>query len=171
MLKPSEVPQHAKRKEDENIRFRTYLKCHADETTLDAQFLRLHNELFADYDCSQCRNCCKLYHGFIPKEELEQAAAGLNLTREQLIADYLNPDEFTGDYETKHMPCDFLTSDGSCLLGDARPENCREYPYTNAPDRLASLYGVLEAVEVCPVAYEIWERLKQEYGFRTGRRR
>jgi len=27
----------------------------------------------------------------------------------------------------------------------------------------------LEAVEVCPVAFEIYERLKMEYGFRSKR--
>jgi hypothetical protein len=32
--------------------------------------------------------------------------------------------------------------------------------------RLESLYSILDAVEVCPVAFEIFERLKQEYHFR-----
>lgn len=44
---------------------------------------------------------------------------------------------------------------------------CKKYPYTNQPERLWSLYSVLEAVEVCPVAFEIFERLKSEYGFKT----
>ena len=39
----------------------------------------------------------------------------------------------------------------------------KKYPYTDQPKRLSSLYSVLEAVEVCPVAFEIYERLKEEY--------
>lgn len=60
MINPDEVKSEAKKKENENFKFRTFLKCHADEDKLDRQFLRLHKELFADYDCSKCRNCtCK----------------------------------------------------------------------------------------------------------------
>lgn len=57
------------------------------------------------------------------------------------------------------------------MLGENCPEDCRNYPYTDQPNRLGSLYGMLGAVEVCPVAYEIWERLKQEYRFGNGRKR
>ena len=41
MIKPEDVAGQAKRKENENIRFRSYLKNHADEETLDRQFLEL----------------------------------------------------------------------------------------------------------------------------------
>lgn len=170
MTTPETVPKFAKQKEKENIRFRSYLKSHADEKTLDRQFHRLHTELFDGYDCSKCRNCCKMYRGTIPASDLEKAAVGLNLSKEQLIDTFLERNEITGEYETKHMPCDFLTRDGACMLGDNRPDNCRDYPYTNRPERLESLYGVLGAVEVCPVACEIWERLKREYNFFGGRR-
>lgn len=67
------------------------------------------------------------------------------------------------------MPCDFLEEDGSCKLGECKPENCKKFPYTNQPERISSLYGVLEVVEVCPVAFEIYERLKEEYGFKYRR--
>lgn len=72
-------------------------------------------------------------------------------------------------YVTKHHPCDFLKKDGNCKLGEYKPENCRKYPYTDQPERLHSLYSVLETVEVCPIAFEIYERLKKEYGFRYRR--
>ncbi len=75
MLKPQQVKTEAQKKEEENLRFRTYLKYHADEKKLDRQFAQLHKELFADYDCSQCRNCCKMYAGSIPREDLEKDAS------------------------------------------------------------------------------------------------
>lgn len=169
MIPPRKVRFESEKKEKENIKFRTYLKIHADEEELDQQFLRLHNELFADYDCSKCRNCCKMYCGTIPAEDLERDAEYLNLSKEEFIDAYLKTSEDTGGYDTKHTPCDFLEKDGGCKLGDCKPENCKKYPYTNQPERLESLYSVLDAVSVCPVAFEIYERLKREYGFK-GRR-
>ena len=46
-------------------------------------------------------------------------------------------------------------------------KSCKKYPYTDQPERLQSLYSVLSAVEVCPVAFEIYERLKKEYHFKN----
>ena len=166
MIVPRKVKFEAKKKENENLEFRTFLKCHADETELDKQFKRLHDELFSNYDCSRCRNCCKMYYGSIPSEDLERDAEFLNLTKEQFVERYLIKNEVEDTYETKNKPCDCLQEDGNCKLGECRPESCKKYPYTDQPDRLQSLYSVLNAVEVCPVAFEIYERLKKEYGFR-----
>ena len=166
MIAPRKVKFEAKKKENENLRFRTFLKCNAEEETLDKQFKALHKELFADYDCSRCRNCCKMYCGAIPEEDIDKDAEHLGMKREKFIEQYLIRDESRDSYKTQNVPCDFLKEDGECALGECRPENCKKYPYTNEPERLYSLYSVLEAVEVCPVAFEIYERLKQEYHFK-----
>ena len=34
------------------------------------------------------------------------------------------------------------------------------HPYTDQPERLSSLLSVLDVIEICPVAFEIFERLK-----------
>lgn len=62
MLQPDEVKVEARKIEEENYKFRTYLKIYADEEELDWQFLQMHKELFEGYDCSQCRNCCRMYN-------------------------------------------------------------------------------------------------------------
>ena len=116
MLPPRKVKFEAGKKENENLEFRTFLKCNADEKELDQQFVKLHNELFAEYDCSRCRNCCKMYHGSIPAEDLERDAEYLGVTREQFTDCYLEYNEVEENYETKHKPCDFLLEDGSCKL-------------------------------------------------------
>lgn len=43
MMHPDKVKEEAKKRENENFKFCTFLKCHADEDELDSQFLRLHN--------------------------------------------------------------------------------------------------------------------------------
>lgn len=166
MIQPDKVKAEAKKKEDENYKFRSYLKMHADEKELDRQFFRLHKELFADYDCSKCRNCCKMYRGSIPEGDVEQDAEYLRITPEQFVDFFLEKEECGIDYNTKHKPCDFLQEDGNCKLGDCKPESCKKYPYTNQPDRLGSLLGMLNSVEVCPVVFEMFERLKKEYHFK-----
>ena len=76
-----------------------------------------------------------------------------------------NPAECT--YETKKCPCDFWDSKtGECLLGDCKPESCKKYPYTDQPDRIGSLLSIIDNASICPVVYEILERLKEEYHFR-----
>lgn len=169
MIQPDKVKAEAREKEDENFKFRSYLKNHADEDELDRQFLNLHKELFADYDCSKCRNCCKMYKGSIPAEDIDRDARYLGITSEEFIATYLEKEEYDMNYQTKHKPCDFLQEDGNCKLGDCKPDSCKKYPYTDQPERLSSLLSVLDVIEVCPVAFEIFERLKKEYRFKIYR--
>lgn len=110
-----------------------------------------------------------MYYGAIPQEDLEADASYLGMSKEEFIAEYLKEKPVDGRYTTQHNPCDFLDVNGFCKLGERRPESCKKFPYTDQPERLQSLYSVLEAVEVCPVAFEIYERLKKEYGFRYKR--
>jgi len=51
MIEPSRIKETARRYEDENFRFRTFLKNRADPDELDRQFAELHNELFLRF-CS-----------------------------------------------------------------------------------------------------------------------
>ena len=55
MIKPAQIEQEAKKKENENIKFRSFLKNHANEEKLDQDFAWLHKELFSGYDCSKSR--------------------------------------------------------------------------------------------------------------------
>ena len=170
MLAPRKVKFEAKKKLNENLAFRTFLKCNANEESLDRQFNELHEELFGKYDCSRCRNCCKMYSGSFSMEEMKKGAVYFNMTEKEFVDTYLmRKDESENEFQTQHIPCDFLNQDGSCKLGDCKPENCKKYPYTNQPERLHSLYSVLEVVEVCPVAFEIYERLKKMYCFYESR--
>ena len=164
MIGPNEVAAAAARKEKENYAFRTYLKIHASPEKLDRQFHRLHKELFAQCDCNACRNCCKEFRGGLDESDLPACAEKLSMTPEAFKAQFLQQGE-SGTYETIHMPCDFLQDDGSCLLGELIPENCVDYPFTAKPDRIGSLYGIIENAAVCPVVYEILEALKKEYRF------
>ena len=168
MLSPRKLHFYAKKNEGANFRFRTWLKGHADPDELDQKFYRLHQELFATYDCSRCRNCCKQYPGFIPEREVARDADALHISAEEFRKRYLQDvmDVEEQAYCTKHTPCDFFQENGNCLLGDCKPDTCKKYPFTDQPDRMGSLLSFLDIISVCPVAYEILERLKEEYRFK-----
>ena len=123
---PHNIGYYAYQKSNENFAFRLFLKEHADEKALDAQFAALHRELFDSYDCAGCRNCCKKYF---------------------------------------EQPCRHLTDDQLCDLGDQMPEDCKLYPYTDQPRRLSSMLNTIDIASVCPVVYEMLERLKEMYEF------
>ena len=164
MIEPSMMKEIAPQYSDENFKFRRFLKNRADSDKLDTQFAALHNELFAAYDCCQCHNCCERYSVELTDEDVERIAAFLGLGKDVFLQEYAGD---TGDGCEIKPPCPFLEPDGKCRVQPCKPEECRGYPYTDQPDRLGSLYGVMEFAEVCPVVFEIVQRLKEIYRFRS----
>jgi Fe-S-cluster containining protein len=164
MIKPSEIKAVSERFREENYKFRTYLKNRADSDELDENFLYLHNELFADYDCDQCNNCCKEYTTVFEDEEIQAASRLLGMSEADFVSAYLT--ETDEGSETKEKPCVFLCEDGKCRIEQCMPSSCRDFPFTDRPDRLSSMLGVVEFAEACPVVFEILQRLKKIYRFR-----
>ena len=171
MVKPTEVKDKAQRLEEQNYKFRVFLKNRADDDELDAQFLELHNELFADYDCCKCGNCCRSFSIILDNDEIKRISAFLGLMENDFIVEYLTDadPEDEKPYKFKTNPCKFLGDDGRCRIQDCKPDVCKGFPYTDQPDRLSSMYGVIANAEVCPIVFEILERLKVMYRFKNNR--
>lgn len=168
MIEPSKVKEAFKRVENENYAFRAYLKNHADMDELDQQFFKLHNEMFLNYDCSKCRNCCKEYSACFEEHELEQVAAYLKMKETEFRDKYIK--ENFGEFQLNARPCCFLKEDGGCQIEVCKPASCRDYPFTDKPERLFSLYSILDSASICPVVFEMLERLKQIYRFKRRKR-
>lgn len=163
MIAPMKIRAAARAREDENLKFRSFLKNRADADELDRHFLELHNKLFARYDCCKCANCCRNYDTLVQEEEIAPIAEYLGLPEQRFIDEYII--KTRNGYEIEG-PCRFLNGDGKCAIQECKPEVCRDFPHTDKPGRLWSLYGVLEYAETCPVVYEILECLKDIYGFK-----
>jgi Fe-S-cluster containining protein len=157
-----------------NWEFRTFLKGCADDDELDAQFLALHNELFAHYDCCRCANCCRAYKILLNDTDIARISAHLGMYETEFHNKYLesyeNDDEGHTQYVLKEKPCCFLAEDGRCRIQAVKPAVCAGYPFTNKPNRLCSMMGVIEFAETCPIVFEILERLKATYQFRPKKR-
>ena len=167
MIEPAKIKDAAQRVEDENMRFRSFLKNHADEEELDAHFLKLHNELFSSYDCRKCGNCCRDYDTTVLRHEIDSIASHLGLAKQDFINKHLSQ---TDEGLEIKAPCCFLNENGECAVYECRPEVCRDFPHTDKPERLWSLLSVMGTAEICPVVFEIVKRLKTIYRFKRGRR-
>ena len=110
-----------------------------------------------------------MYKGSISTEDIDRDAQCLGVTLEQFIISYLEKDEYGLNYQAKHKPCDFLQEDGKCKLRDCKLDSCKKYPYIDQPERQSSFLSILDTIDICLVAFEIFERLKKEYGFRMRR--
>jgi Fe-S-cluster containining protein len=78
-----------------------------------------------------------------------------------------NDDDGNEQYMLRTDPCVFLQEDGRCQIHSCKPDSCKGYPYTDRPERLFRLISVIEFARTCPVVFEILERLKAQYRFRS----
>lgn len=163
MLTPRQVYRAGKKTESKNLEFRRFLKANVSEEELDQHFKDLHEELFSQYDCRECRNCCYDYCAVFEEDEVVAAADYLDMEIGSFKEEYL--EEVHGRYETRSEPCDFLTKEGDCMLEGCKPGSCDGFPFTDQPGRLWSLMTIMEYAKICPVVHEMVERLKEIYGF------
>jgi len=166
VIDPSRISAAAQKKEKENYKFRAFLKNNADYDELDKHFLELHNELFSGYDCCKCNNCCRGYSTVVQMDDVSGIAPFLGMSEQEFIDKHLI--QSADGFEIK-APCPFLKESGECAIQECKPSVCRDFPHTDKPDRLGSLLSVLSSAEICPVVFEILERLKERYRFRARR--
>ena len=162
MIEPSKLYTAARKKEKENAKFRVFLKNRAEADELDAHFLKLHQEIFAEYDCCKCTHCCLVYTLDLRESEVDAISAYLGMSVPAFSETYLVPSSAAYRIE---CPCPFLLEDGKCKVQECKPAVCRDFPNTHKPNRLAHLLNILSITQECPVVYEIVERLKEIYQF------
>jgi len=85
VINPSKIKEVYKKFADQNEKFRIFLKKNAIDYELDAHFARLHNEIFAGYDCCECTNCCKLYDILVDKNDIKTISQHLGLSENDFI--------------------------------------------------------------------------------------
>lgn len=124
--------------------------------------VQLHHEaVFDEIDCLTCANCCKSISPAVTDVDIDRLAKHLRRKPSELVTDYFRLDG-DGDYVFRTQPCPFLMPDNYCMVYDARPKACREYPHTDRR-RFAQLLSLSRLnVSVCPAVHEIFERLRLE---------
>jgi Fe-S-cluster containining protein len=133
---------------------------------LDTTVSLLHEKAFEKIDCLSCANCCKTLGPRITDHDINKMAKHLKLKPGKLIEQFLKIDE-DGDYVFKEMPCPFLMPDHYCMIYEARPKACKEYPHTDRKRFYQALDITLKNMETCPAVMEVVEGLILKYESRS----
>ena len=122
---------------------------------------QLHDKVSDQFDCLTCANCCKSIGPRITDKDIERIAHKLKMKEVDFIARYLRIEDDQW-YIFKESPCPFLLPDNYCLIYEFRPKACREYPHTDRRRFYQLLDLTMLNRELCPIVYEVVERLKKE---------
>jgi Fe-S-cluster containining protein len=134
----------------EDYAFHAWLKNYAPDD-IDDVVKALSQKYFALIDCKECANCCRVLELEFTEPELHTIAKSM----EQSI------DEFKKRFVVEGVvkPCPALTGN-LCSIYEGRPDVCRTYPHFEKPDFIWRLYGVLDSIGICPIAFNAFEELK-----------
>jgi hypothetical protein len=163
-----QIRKQAERKQDENSRFRLFLKskCNVEPDEIDSRVFAATRRVWAGIDCTKCANCCREVKPGFSEEEVDRLARRLAMTRQQFIEAYLERSETDRDtpWTTRTTPCPFLQGN-LCSVYEDRPGDCSGYPYLYKPDFILRTMGMMERTFTCPIVYEVLEELKKSLGF------
>ena len=151
-------------REDENYRFRSFLKG-KDPELVDRIVHRLHDEMIKKIDCRSCNNCCRAITPTLSVEDIEVLAGMENISPEEYKEKYCDLD-FFGDACLNTKPCRYLGENQCSIPMDKRPVKCRDFPYTGKDEFTSRLISIISFYGVCPIVFNLYERLKGEMGFR-----
>jgi len=158
------IAQAAEENDDENLKFRAFLKGHCSFSSeqMDELVHRSTREVAARIDCDKCRNCCGT-PPVIKENEIPALAAAMGVGEQEFMRQYVEEGPL-GDIVLVE-PCPFLREEdvnGRCSAGDAMPTACREYPFLMKSEFVARSLGVVQRYGECPIVYNVYERLKKE---------
>jgi len=158
------IKRIADRNENKNIRFRTFLKG-KDSKKLDSIVHRLNKEISSRIDCDQCGNCCMKMVPGVGDKEIDVFSKIENVSRDVFIEKYTEIDEYGDNRILKGIPCRYL-KDKKCSVSDDRPDACKSFPHLHKPHFNSRTLNMLQLYAICPIVFNVFERLKDEYRFR-----
>ena len=146
----------SKRKHKKDSVFQTLAKV--DAKTLDTEFANADAEVFAEYDCLTCANCCKTTGPLFVSADINRISKHLHMRPGSFTEKYLRIDE-DDDYVLQQVPCSFLLPDNRCSIYEVRPKACREYPHTHQKRQHSILQLTEKNVVICPAAQRIVQQV------------
>ncbi|MDA3926112.1 MAG: YkgJ family cysteine cluster protein [Kiritimatiellae bacterium] len=159
---PEVIAILAEQREDENLRFRTFLKgLDIEVEELDAIVHKIYKEVSAQINCEECRNCCKKLSPELSLDDIKSMASVFNLTEEEFQSKYLKQGEDESTFFFRDQPCPMLEGN-QCKVNDCRPADCRSFPHLHKSDFVFRLLGVVCNCSICPIVFHVYERLKAE---------
>ncbi len=125
----------------------------------------LNEEISSQIDCTECGNCCRTLRPPMRPQEIKKFCRELNI----LPGEFLNHYTETLPNEKfpflKGMPCPFLENN-RCLHYAIRPRVCAGYPFLDRKEFAFRLINVIRNYSICPIVYNVFERLKVQTGYK-----
>ena len=159
---PEAVARLAKEKEDENWRFRSFVK-HLSirrQRELDRLAEQFGGEAAAQIDCQTCAACCRSCHVPIDDAETERLAGRLSLPVLEFRQRHMEPDD-DREPALRRRAC----SGWEPLLGVRRPAGGLPGLSLHRRRDRAAHDRDHRARRECPIVFEMLERLKAAVGF------
>ncbi|MFO7978932.1 MAG: YkgJ family cysteine cluster protein [Bacteroidales bacterium] len=157
------IARTGRQKEEENFDFRSFLKGQ-DSDEVDQVVHRLHHEIASQIDCRQCGNCCKWLRPCVTRQEIETLSGIDHISSNDFVAQFIEEDD-EGIIFLKDMPCKYLKGT-VCSIYVHRPEDCKSYPHTHKPGFTSRTLSVIDNYEICPIVFNLFERLKEELNYK-----
>jgi Fe-S-cluster containining protein len=120
-----------------------------------------YEEIRKEINCCACGHCCHVMSPRLIGKDLKRLADYLTISRNELISEYLEPSKEERGYVMKKRPCPFLENQ-RCTIYDVRPDDCRSFPHMHKRDFRSGLMQVVNNCSICPIVYNVFERLKQD---------
>jgi Fe-S-cluster containining protein len=160
------IQRYAARREDENWRFRTYVKhrLKMEDDQLDAVVQETTDAVWSQIDCTRCAQCCRTLQVVVDHQDAARLAKRLNMSASEFKRRYMKFDEHKEGYFAA-SPCPFL-KENACSVYEDRPKACRDFPYLHEPKFRTRMITFIENTALCPIVYNTCERLKTRLQFR-----
>ena len=100
-------------------------------------------------------------HPVLDQKDVEKLSKGLEISVDQFKDRYLVKDDGREKYRFNEVPCPFLKGN-ICSQYSYRPKDCVSYPHLHKKGFVFRLIGVVDNCSVCPIVFNVYERLKDE---------
>ncbi len=159
---PDEVAVLGRARAEQHWALHDRLVARLNEGELAAQIDALTREVAAVVDCSACGRCCQRMGPEIDDETARRLAAALDLSVGELRQQLLRP-MWPGAPAAEQrwlLPDPCPLHDGLlCTIYEHRPRVCRDFPCEVGSSSAERLRIFVETARICPITYNVLERL------------
>ena len=128
---------------------------------LDKIMEKIDKEVWAEINCLNCANCCKVMSPTYTKEDIKRIAAHLGMKPRAFKEKWLYLDKRGNEWMNKTQPCQFLDlKTNMCTIYEVRPADCAEFPHFLKKPQKDYLYIHKQNIEFCPASMLMVEKLK-----------
>jgi Fe-S-cluster containining protein len=161
-----EVARLGAEKAGENLGFRRWRSA---QRIPEREFQEIASGIATQIDCRACGNCCRNSVVPVSAAEIETIAAYAGATVEQVMQRYTeaDPEDSSGRVlRGQGGGCVFLEGN-DCLIYEARPRTCREFPHITPGVRSLGARQASHArwAALCPIIYNALEEEKRRRGY------